>query len=423
MWIIRWWKYHLKLIIFFFINNASWSLLGYNSLTMFKRLILVFILISIFAPQTHAFEVSGWIPYWKVSQGTKDAKKHINELTTLHPFGFTVKKDGTLHDPMNLKKSSWKNLFKLAKEKGVLVIPTVTWADKASIHNILSNESKRKKHIKSIVSHVEKGGFDGVDIDYENKDTETKDSFSTFLIDLNEELGDKMLVCTVEPRTPPEDLYKVVPNPLKRANDYKVIIEVCDRIQIMTYDQQRADLTLNEARSGLPYIPLSDIDWVEKVMRYTIDVEGVPKEKLMMGIPTYGHEWEVTVEPNWFKSYKKLWSLNPSYAEDTSKEYKIKPTRNTGDELSFSYVPKKSDLKKIKNMNVPKSTKSGDLISAKALAYANKTGESYKFNLVWWSDAVAIENKIKLAKDIGILGVAIFKIDGGEDQGFWDYLK
>jgi spore germination protein YaaH len=44
------------------------------------------------------------------------------------------------------------------------------------------------------------------------------------------------------------------------------------------------------------------------------------------------------------------------------------------------------------------------------------------FNVVWWSDGQAIKDKIALAKKLGVRGIAVFKIDGGEDQALWDFL-
>lgn len=363
-----------------------------------------------------AFEVSGWVPYWSGSRGTADARKNMSKLSMIHPFVFTITNDGGIKDLAGLSKSTWKRMISEAHKKDVLVVPTIMTSNTEAIHHILSDEDTREEHIDAIMEVVKKGKYDGIDIDYEAKRASTAPYYSAFLKELKEALGSKVLSCTIEARTPAKDLYRTVPADIKYANDFVEINKHCDRVNIMTYDQQRADLSLNDARKGSPYIPISDTEWVEKVMKLT--AQTIDKDKLVLGVATYGAEWELTVAPEWFKEYKKLWSLNPSYAIDTAKKEKVTPTRNAAGEISYTYLPK-SSKNTVGKYEVPKGTPKGNIAAAQALAYANDTGQNTIVHVVWWSDAEAIKEKVELAKKLGIAGVAIFKIDGGEDKDIW----
>jgi spore germination protein YaaH len=371
--------------------------------------------------QDHELMVGGWIPYWNDSNGIKDAKKNLRNIDMVYPFAFTVTTQGVIKDQAGLSDKEWKSFIKTAQKKDIEVIPTVMWSDGASIHTVLSNDTLRKAHIKEIVDMVEKGKFDGVDIDYESKKSETIDYFSLFLKELKEELDDRLLVCTIEARTPPDSLYKDVPAVINYANDYKEIGKHCDRIQLMAYDQQRADIKLNSEKRGEPYMPVADVDWVEKVVKLAL--ESFPAEKVVLGIPSYGHHYTVTVAPDWYKDYTRIGALNLPDMLDVAKEYKVKPSRNKAGEMSFSYIPKSSDLKLSKSLKIPKNTPSGNVIAARALAYANKTGETVQFRIGWYSDAEAMKDKIDLAKEYELLGVSLFKIDGEEDKKVWRYLR
>lgn len=366
-------------------------------------------------------EVSGWMPYWRDTQSMKDAKKHLGSIDAVYPFAFTVTTKGELRDQAGLDDKDWMSFIKTAQKKNVAVIPTVMWSDGVSIQTVLSATTTRTAHIKEITDMVKKGKFDGVDIDYEGKKSETINYFSQFLKELNDALGEKSLLCTIEARTPPASLYKEVPAVINYANDYKAIAQYCDQVEIMAYDQQRADIKLNDKRSGKPYLPVADSEWVEKVIQETL--KDIPKEKIVLGVSTYGHHYAVTVAPNWYRDYWKLGAMNVPDILDIAKKNKVTPTRNGAGEMSFTYLPKSSEVKFPTSLVIPKNTPKGELVAAKALAYANKTGKEVVFHMGWYSDAGAILDKVKLAKKYGLKGVALFKIDGEEDQKAWQFLK
>lgn len=400
----------IKRFLFQLVLVAVGLLILFNSLPIFA-----------FAASSKDLEVAGWIPYWNESKGIVDAQQNINKVDMVFPFSFTTKEDGTLKDLADMKGSEWGKFISLAHVKGVKIVPTVMWSDASSTHANLSDKDLRKSHVSNIVEMVKDGGYDGVDIDYESKFSTTKEHFSAFLTELKKALGkNKILACTIEARTPPASLYKKIPDPLLYANDFVVIGSVCDRVEIMAYDQQRADLKLNDIRSGMPYIPVSDVAWVEKVVKLAL--VDIPREKILLGIPSYGHQYTVTVGPNWFKDYKRIGALNIPDILDIASEYTVRPTRNAAGEMSFSYIPKSSKFTFPRNLKIPRGTKNGDKVAAQALAYANKTGKDVQFNYVSYSDVHAMEDKIKLAKDYGLHGIAFFKFDGEEDQKVWKLL-
>lgn len=392
--------------------------------TFLRRFIFSLTLVSFLtAPVFPAFaatdmEVSGWIPYWTVKDGTKDADKHLDVLTEIHPFVYALKSDGSMSDLGNLKSRYWKNLFKKARKGDVAIIPTITTANGDLVHRLLSDEKLRKEHIKKIVALVKKEKFDGIDINYEGKMSATKPYFSLFLTELKKALGTKTLACSIEARTPPESLYREIPTDIAYANDLPTIGVACDKVSIMTYDQQRADISLNDARIGAPYIPVADNAWVRKVVAHM--TQFIPAEKLSLGIATYGHEFEVIVAPQQFLAYNKVGSRNPDTAIDKAKDKKVTPSRNAAGELSYSYLPPHIDKLIPKNIAIPNNTLDGNIAAAKALAYANQRDMSLPIYVVWWSDAEAIKDKVEIAEEFGLRGVSIFKIDGHEEQDLWD---
>jgi spore germination protein YaaH len=378
---------------------------------------------------TNTFQVSGWMPYWRAATSSADVLPHLNQLTQINPFGYSVKNDGTLSDTANLDSatSSYAAVIQAARAKHVLVIPTIMWSNTNAIDTVLSSTTLRTQNVASIVAEVKKNNWDGVDIDYEGKKASDINYFSAFLQQLNislKQLGNKSLMCTIEARTPPQDLNTTTPlNQFQYANNLVAIGQYCDQVRVMTYDQESADKTLNNAAGNTVYTPVADPKWVSAVIQ--LMSKSIPASKMELGIATYGYEYSVTpYANNTGYMYNLLWAFNPGYATQIENLYHVKPTRDAAGELQLSYVPTTTPAT-LPTSTTPATSSNSSLMASVGTAVAQASTNvplQGTFNYLTWSDAGAIAQKVALAKSLGLAGVAIFKLDGGEDPGMWSVL-
>ncbi|TSC86545.1 MAG: glycosyl hydrolase [Parcubacteria group bacterium Gr01-1014_8] len=366
------------------------------------------------------FEISGWIPYWRTATGTADTLVHLETFTEVNPFVYTVTNTGRLNDAGSLlTDASWIQLKQEAKLKGVRFIPTVMWSNPDAMHAVLSDTATRQLLVRMIVDEAVVNEYDGIDIDFEGKYAKTRPYFSKFLQELYKGMGNKWVQCTIESRTPIADRYFGTEPPSdagEYANDFAVINKNCDRVRFMTYDQQNVDQKL-ASETTEPYGPVADTDWVEKAIREAMKT--IPKRKIVLGIATYGYEWDVRTYANNEHVYDLLWTFNPKYGLELASKYNITPGRNAGGELGFTYFPEGAAI----SLPRPSIPWPYNLIASAASALTTANNSNMSYRMVTWSDAEAIGDKVDLAKRLGIRGVAIFKIDGGEDPGMWEALK
>lgn len=387
----------------------------------------LFIVAAIFAlPATSSaatapFEVTGWIPYWRSATGTADVLPNLSKLTEVNPFVYTIKSDGTFADNAPMNAEPWLSFVAAAKAQNVRVIPTIMTSNSELIHTLLSDPAKRTAFVNETVRLVNDNNFDGIDIDFEGKRAEDKDNFSAYLRELYPKMGKKWVMCTIESRTPPEARYYGTDIPADAAifaNDLKEINKYCDRVRIMAYDQQGIDQQLAEkaAAAGQLYAPVGDPAWVEKVVN--LMAKDIDRSKMLIGVPTYGYEYDVTVYANNQYIYKILWTFNPGYAIPIAAQYGITPQRNAAGEMFFTYTETATSTNP-----VSLGANSASLAAAAASQFATQYNSNLKFRLMDWPDAQSLQTKIDLAKRLGIRGISVFKFDGGQDPMIWSVLS
>ena len=378
---------------------------------------------SLTARATGAFEVSGWAPYWRAASSTKDILPHLSQLTSVMPFGYSVTTSGKLADTAHIGEEPWTSFIAAAKQNKVKVIPSVMWGNGAAIHSVLSDTTKRIALEDEIANTVKQNGFDGIDIDFEAKQAQTINYFSTFLKGLYQRMGDKLVYCTVEVRMPLEDRFSpgatIPADATDYANDYAEMNKYCDRVEIMAYDQGTIDVRLNAARSA-PYAPVADPGWVENIVN--LAAQSISRNKIIIGIPTYGYEYTVTPLAGAGFQYKVLWAFNPNYATQIAAQLGITPHRTSANEMGFIYDPKVLAAVAPSGEN---STQTQQATASTTVVQnlGSQVDTTQPFNYMTWSDAQAIKDKVDLAKRLGVRGVAIFSMGGGEDQGMWGVLK
>lgn len=169
----------------------------------------------------------------------------------------------------------------------------VSWAHKQNyqVWPMLSNESLndttseilrdyklRESLINQIVQYIIKYDLDGINIDFENMYEADKDYFSRFLIELEPRLNEIGAVLSVDVTAPDG-----APN-WSMCYDRYTIGKVADFIIFMGYDQYGISSTEAGTTAGC--------DWVEANITKFLGQEGVPAEKLILGMPFYTRFWE-----------------------------------------------------------------------------------------------------------------------------------
>ena len=308
-------------------------------------------------PGPHTLVAAAWLPV-SDSRGPASLSEGLdNGLTEVSPTLATLTADGGLD-----VKEPTPEVRQLLDRPGVKVIPAVqnyldgSWQGDM-VARLLSDPARADAHREALVQAAVDNGWDGIDIDYESLPATAGPVFTDFLTALRDDLHarDLELTVAIPARTGDQD-------PSGLAYSYQLIGEVVDQVRVMAYDH---------SWSGGDAGPVAPLDWVKAVVTYSS--QRVPKEKLMLGVATYGYDWVG----------EKGVSLQATNATELATRMGVTPQWHEGAaSWTFSY---------------------------------EQDGQQHT---VWYEDARSLAAKQQVALDEGIRGVAIWSL-GGEDSELW----
>ena len=232
---------------------------------------------------------------------------------------------------------------------------------------ILNDYEKREAMIENLMDLVEEYNVDGINVDFENMNAEDKDVYSRFLIELAPRLKILGKTLSVDVTAPDgSDTWSL-------CFDRNAIANVADYIVFMAYDQYGVSSSKAGTTAGY--------NWVEANIKKFLGQEDVDPDKIILGIPLYMRLWkedngEVTSK---VVNIKDMYDNLPDNQEAT-----------WDDELKQYYVEYEDD------------------------------GATYK---MWIENDKSIGEKINLAKQYNLAGIAFWEKDREENDDFWTTVK
>ncbi len=207
------------------------------------------------------------------------------QLTHINYSFLTPKVDGTFN-PLN---NGWKlqEIVKRAHEQSVHVSISVGgWGWDQQFETLAASPESRGAFVQNLKAFVEEYQLDGMDIDWEYPDAgQSSQNFLALIKELRTAMPDKLLTTAVVSYG--DDNGAGIPNEFFALFDF---------VNVMTYDGPDHG-TMEQFNRGLSY-------WSER---------GLPKEKIVMGVPFYSHTKE---SPNAEGiPYSQLVQVDPAAAQ------------------------------------------------------------------------------------------------------------
>lgn len=229
---------------------------------------------------------------------------------------------------------------------------------------VLTNDDTRAHVVKQLLAYCSMYDLDGINIDFESVPTDCSQQWIQFVRELTPMLHKEGVVVSVD---------CFVPKPWTAHYMRKELSETVDYLVVMGYDEHYS----GSEESG----SVASISWSEEALSATLN-QGVPKEKLILGMPFYTRIWTETAD-----GQVSAESCGMEKAYDTMKQ-------------------KGADIQWLDDMG----------------QYYGEVTEGNVTYKCWFEDERSIKLRVEKAKEYDAAGVAGWK-KGLEDPKIWSVIK
>ncbi len=301
----------------------------------------------------------------------QDAALFIN---TVSADIYVIQPDGSIGGADERRIVDWSNAHTIETYACISNYngdPGVNDFDAELAHTAITGN--REKVIEELMEMAKAGGYAGINIDFENlaysaNIEDDRAAFTLFIEELAENLHAKSLKLIVSVPGKTNDSRD---NTWAYPFDMLALGEAADQLQLMTYDQH--------GPWGEPGA-VAGADWVEACLQYA--VSQVDPEKLLIGLPAYGYDWDLTasnISQNMYTAGDVSWKDFPALLEKDD-------TEMTWDPVSQS-------------------------------PYLTYSVEGHA-HVVWFENEESIRVKTALVKKYDLAGISMWAL-GKEDASFW----
>jgi spore germination protein YaaH len=239
-------------------------------------------------------QVVGFLPYWLLTKADKDYSPY---LTTLTYFSLTISPDGSIEKETNpgeaepgwhnLKQGNVDKFFSQAKKNDINLSLLVFSGNEETIGQLLSDPVPHAKNlIEEVTPLMKKYGFTDLNLDIESvipASDSARKNFTLFTKEIKKQLVQKKLGTLTIDVSPIIFLKKYLVDP-------ETVADSVDYMLLMGYDYHYMGSLVTGAVAPLSgggiEAEFDTVVGVQEALRI------LPADKIILGLPTYGYEWE-----------------------------------------------------------------------------------------------------------------------------------